>query len=238
MIRLAALLIFLLIYQFTGAQIRSGKVVYERKTNVKKVFGDLLPEEWNKLTKKPKKDSFELFFNDSSSLFRPIESRASDPLDWAVSKNSVYTHHPTNTKTALMKFYGENYQLDVLDTANSKWKVTEEKRPIAGFTCIKAFLTHSDGYRIYAWFCPYLNPDVGPEGIGGLPGTILGLALEDGSITYFAKRVEFETPESLVAKTAKNKNTFLAFVEEFKSNLQTLPMDLKLFKNAVRWLTK
>ena len=48
----------------------------------------------------------------------------------------------------------------------------------------------NDSTRIYAWFSPDLVPATGPEGFNGLPGTILGLATEDGSIVYFAKTVE------------------------------------------------
>jgi GLPGLI family protein len=48
----------------------------------------------------------------------------------------------------------------------------------------------NDSTRIYAWFSVEVVPSIGPEGFGGLPGAILGLATEDGSVIYFAKTVE------------------------------------------------
>jgi GLPGLI family protein len=35
-----------------------------------------------------------------------------------------------------------------------------------------------------------LVPSIGPEGFAGLPGAILGMATEDGSVIYFAKEVK------------------------------------------------
>ena len=37
---------------------------------------------------------------------------------------------------------------------------------------------------------PEIIPSIGPEGFDGLPGTILGLATEDGGVVYFAKIIE------------------------------------------------
>ena len=64
----------------------------------------------------------------------------------------------------------------------------------------------NDTTRIYAWFAVELTPSIGPEGLTGLPGTILGLATEDGGIVYFAKEVEVLEPtrEQLSYDLGKN----------------------------------
>ena len=38
-------------------------------------------------------------------------------------------------------------------------------------------------------------PSTGPETFNGLPGTILGLATEDGGVVYFAKKIEKNSNE-------------------------------------------
>ena len=73
------LIMFFCIYFFTlntiQSQIKSGKITYERKTNLYKKFknnGDV--KEWLKEDDKNKLDVFELYFNDSLSVFKPQES--------------------------------------------------------------------------------------------------------------------------------------------------------------------
>jgi GLPGLI family protein len=71
-----------------------------------------------------------------------------------------------------------------------QWKITENKRVIAGYNCRKAIWEMNDSTRIYAWYALELVPSIGPEGFAGLPGAILGMATEDGSVIYFAKEVK------------------------------------------------
>ena len=48
----------------------------------------------------------------------------------------------------------------------------------------------NDTTRIYAWYTDQILPSTGPETFNGLPGTILGLATEDGGVVYFAKKID------------------------------------------------
>ena len=68
--------------------------------------------------------------------------------------------------------------------------MTSSKRKIAGYECRRVIWKKNDSTRIHAWYSQELVPAVGPESFGGLPGTILGLATEDGGVVYFAKSVE------------------------------------------------
>src|SRR3977135_1848268 len=88
---------FLTIAFFTGVvseafpQITSGKITYERKTNLYKKFKDWDGvKDYIKEGDKTKVDVFELLFNDSVSLFRPQESDLKENFSWATEKNTVY----------------------------------------------------------------------------------------------------------------------------------------------------
>src|SRR2546430_6097630 len=84
-------LIFCLFAESDFAQITSGKIIYERKTNLYKKFkswGDV--KDWIKEADKSKVDDFELLFNDNLSVFKPVESDLKENMSWATSKNSVY----------------------------------------------------------------------------------------------------------------------------------------------------
>ena len=205
------LIMFFCIYFFTlntiQSQIKSGKITYERKTNLYKKFknnGDV--KEWLKEEDKNKLDVFELYFNDSLSVFKPQESDLVERMSWSTNKNSVYQNRKTNKRLTIKTIWGEQFLLD--DTLRvSKWKITENKRNVCGYQCRKAILNVNDTTRLYAWFCSELDATIGPESLGGLPGLILGLATEDGGVIYFAKTIEIIKPplEILIPKKTKDK---------------------------------
>lgn len=193
--------------QVVFSQITYGKITYERKTNLWKKFkhnGDV--KEWLKEEDKNKIDMFELYFNDSLSVFKPQESDLAERMSWATSKNVVYQNYKTNYRLTEKKIWGEGFT--VVDTVRQfNWKMTDSKRSICGYQCRKAIWQANDSTRIYAWFCSEIIPSIGPESFVGLPGAILGLATEDGGVIYFAKSVEMVKPETttLLPKKTKQK---------------------------------
>lgn len=189
------------------SQITYGKITYERRTNLYKKFKwNENVKEWLKEEDKNKVDVFELYFNDSLSVFKPQESDIVERLSWATSKNVVYQNYATKKRLTEKKIWGELFLLD--DTIRQfKWKITDSKRTICGHQCRKAIWQANDSSRLYAWFSSEVIPSIGPESFAGLPGAILGLATEDGDVIYFAKSIEVIKPDitTLVPKKSKQK---------------------------------
>jgi GLPGLI family protein len=197
----------LLLPQTASSQITYGKITYERKTNLYKKFknnDDV--KEWLKEEDKNKVDVFELYFNDSLSVFKPQESDLVERMSWSTTKNVVYQNHFANKRLTEKKIWGESFL--IADTIRQfKWKITDSKRSICGYMCRKAIWQANDSTRIYAWFCSEINASIGPESFVGLPGAILGLATEDGGVIYFAKSVEIIKSDvtALLPKKTKQK---------------------------------
>jgi GLPGLI family protein len=193
------------------AQVTSGRIVYERKTNLKKIFQDN-PRVKQFLSEdvKWKIEDFELYFNDTSSVFLPIPSDEPEQgfMKYLTSHNKVYRNMSRCEKLIIMDMWGqETYLKDTLQERT--WKITESKRTLGGYLCRKAFYPMNDSTRIYAWFSTDIVPTTGPEGFGGLPGAILGLATEDGSVIYFAKEVEImEAPQEKLVANTKGKDVY------------------------------
>jgi len=199
------LLLFFIVSD-SNAQIISGKIVYERKTNLYKKYKDDDVKDWLKEEDKNKTDYFELYFTDSASVFMPQESELKEKMSWATSKNVVYQKYKENSRLTLKSLWGE--KIFVEDTLYKReWKMTDNKRVISGYSCRKAIWEANDSTRIYAWYCDEIVSSVGPESFYGLPGAILGLATEDGGVIYFAKSIELMKPNmvELVPKKGKNK---------------------------------
>lgn len=204
-----AVVLFSIVFLCGGeaiAQITSGKIVFERKTNLYKKFKDDNVKEWIKEIDKSKVDYFELYFNDSMSMFMPQESDLKERMSWATSKNTTYQNFNLKSTLSIKSVWGE--QLYVQDSLKKReWKMTESKRVISGYSCRKAIWEMNDTTRIYVWYTDDIVASVGPETFCGLPGAILGLATEDGGVIYFAKSVEIIKPtlEQLTPKTGRSK---------------------------------
>ena len=192
-------------------QVTSGRIVFERKVNLKKMFGDN-PQLKRFLQEGQERriEQFEMYFTDSSSAFFPIESDepAQGFMKYLTTHNTIYKNLNQNEKVAVMDMWGT--ETHVKDSITEyTWKITDSKRKIGGYMCRKAFWEMNDSTRIYAWFSVDVVPSTGPEGFGGLPGTILGLATENGSIIYFAKEVEaMEPPKEKMTPDLKGKDVF------------------------------
>ena len=213
--------------------------MFERKTNLKKKYAnnkrmmDWLPE-----GSRSKIDKFELLFNDTASVFRPIESDVPEKMSWTTTKNSVYQNTKTDEKLTVLAMYGQNIYLED-SISKRQWKVTESKRYINKYHCRKAVYEKNDSTRIYAWFAVELETPTGPEGFCGLPGTILGLATEDGGIIYFAKEIELIQPneEDLHCKIGKNKvYTMDELKQEIEDKFSNSKWGKGMFQEMFRWL--
>jgi GLPGLI family protein len=196
-----------------SAQVTSGKVVYERKTNLYKKFSEeAWVQDYVKEIDKIKVDVFELYFNDSQSVFRPQESDLKENFSWMTDKNTVYQDFNKQTRYTLKSLWGD--QIPIQDTLYRRsWKITDSKRTICGYNCRKAIWQPNDSTRIYAWYCDEIMASTGPESFYGLPGMILGLATENGGVIYFAKSVDVLKPEAALFIPEKTKSKVYAPAE-------------------------
>lgn len=191
--------LFSILVNISTAQITEGRIVYERKTNLKKIFGD--DERMGRFITDENKirvEKFEVLFNDTSAIYRPIpepENEASGFMKYMTTHNTVYQNTNSNEKVIVMDLWGtETFLKDTLE--HRDWVITDNSRSLGGHECRKAYWEVNDSTRIYAWFTIDIVSTIGPEGFFGLPGAILGLATEDGSIIYFAKEVEVKNIEA------------------------------------------
>ncbi len=205
---ISCILILLVCFSIkSNSQITSAKITYERKTNLFKKFKNENQKRWIKEEDKIKTDFFELFVTDTISLFKPQESELRENMSWTTQKNTVYQNFNTQQRYIIKTMWGEEIHLnDSLFVR--QWKITESSRKIAGYNCRKAIWQANDSTRIYAWFSYDILPSTGPESFNGLPGTILGLATEDGGVIYFAKKVEVLNPIATTFVIPKKKKIF------------------------------
>jgi GLPGLI family protein len=219
--------------------ITSGKITYERRTNLEKRFTDQRMRRMINDDNKIRNEAFTLYFNDSISVFKPVPvEKTDDMMQWMTTKNSYMQNLNSKRQISLLALFGQDiYVNDSLPSRN--WKITDNKRTIAVYECRKALYQKNDSTRIYAWYSPFLVPSVGPEGFCGLPGTILGLATEDGGIIYFAKKIEIVKPTADEMKIDAGKNkvfTLLELRQKLEKDYGNTPWGKRMFDDLFRWL--
>ena len=225
-------------FQANSQYVLNGKITFERRTNLEKRFTDQRMRRMVTEENKTRTESFTLYFNDTASIFKAIPSDRADEMSWMTTKNSYYQNLRTGTQLTVLGLMGQNvYVQDSLPARN--WRITDSKRSICGYECRKAVYQKNDSTRIYAWYTTTLVPSVGPEGFCGLPGTILGLATEDGGIIYFAKKVEEIKPtkEDMTIDAGKNKVFTLKELRmKIEKDYGSTPCGKRMFDDLFRWL--
>lgn len=241
--KIAVFGVFVLLTSISFGQINSGKITYERRTNLLKLFGnDRRMRQFINDDNKIVKENFELYFTDSIYNYRLEETdEAEEGGDWVKQmtvKNKI--QEKVNEDKKLIGLGVPGQTVFVLDSISQRdWKVTDSKRYIGKYHCRKAVYQKNDSTRIYAWFAVELEPSTGPEGFGGLPGAILGLATEDGGIVYFAKNIEEMEPTSAQLELDPKKEkiyTIPEFEILIKEQFGKTEWGKDLFASLFRWL--
>jgi GLPGLI family protein len=223
------------IVEFSG-QITHGVILFERKTNLLKKYKSPESQRWLR-GEKVKIDRFNLHFSPEKSVFMPVESAVPSKADWATSKNTVLQDFDNNERVSIYNLFGD--QKIVKDELIQRtWKITERKRNIAGYSCRRAIWNKNDSTRIYAWYTDQLIPSTGPETFNGLPGTILGLATEDGGVVYFAKLVQekYQNVDELISDIKiKNFSTEKELKDELIKKSKSNPWMSKVVTYLFEW---
>jgi len=106
----------------------------------------------------------------------------------------------------------------ISDTLNNiTWRFTDEYRDIAGFECRRVNGSTPDSLYLVAFYTDQIPVSAGPALSSGLPGMILGLAIPEMHIQYWATKVDYTndtTPSDWKDKKA-NAVTFDDFVKSF-----------------------
>ena len=228
--------IFLFNIQLTNGQITHGLILFERKTNLLKKYDSPESQRWLR-GEKVKIDRFNLHFSPEKSIFLPLESAVPSKTDWATSKNTVVQDFEKEERICVYTLFGESKVVKD-NIVDRDWKITERKRNIAGYSCRRAIWNKNDSTRIYAWYTDQLVPSTGPETFNGLPGTILGLATEDGGVVYFAKLVQekYQNVDELVSDIKiKNFSTEKELKDELIKKSKSNPWMSKVVTYLFEW---
>lgn len=190
----------------------SGRIEFERKVNVFAQIGND-DDQWTELQKKMsnhfKTSYFDLLFTREKSLYKP--GRESNDKEvfffWQApaQDNTVWTDFAHDKAVSVKNVFEQTFLVQD-SLRHIRWKITDETRTIAGFSCRRANAIIMDSIYVVAFYTDEILTTGGPESFSGLPGMILGVSLPHQHVSWFATKVE-ATPvaESQVAAPVKGK---------------------------------
>ncbi|HTE02378.1 MAG TPA: GLPGLI family protein [Mucilaginibacter sp.] len=153
-----------------------------------------------------------LSFANNKSLYVPVVKESDNTImDWfnnnpmVLQNNVVYTDPPASTSVVQKSVFEETFL--VKDSLRKiKWKITDETRDIAGYTCRRANGIMMDSIYVVAFYTTEIPLSSGPEQFSGLPGMILGAALPHENLTWFATKVtDTGLPPNTIVPPKKGK---------------------------------
>lgn len=197
-----------LVSQLAVAQVKEGKIIYERKVNMHK---RLTGEQASMRNLVPEFSTFrmQLLFSENESIFKQIETeedirdQAGGPEDGRIivrmgGDNEVYKNYASGKIIELRELGPRKYIIE--DSVRSfSWKLDEsETRTIKEYTCKKATTKNPRGGEILAWYTDQIPCPGGPEVFGGLPGMILELNIGDGEIVFSPLEIVIGSDQKMV----------------------------------------
>ncbi len=199
----------------------SGVIEFDKKVNTYALFQKMINkdneaflqsafESYKKNNPQFKVLKSTLSFSENKTLFKPIESEnvtdnffSYDPM--SNQNNIIYNDVAAGCAVSQKKVFEEVFLVKD-STRKINWKITDETREIAGFTCRRANAIVLDSVYVVAFYTNQIMVSGGPESFSGLPGMILGVALPHENVTWFATKVTDTTlPANTVVPPKKGK---------------------------------
>lgn len=208
-----------------------AKIEFEKKINIRRsLAGQNMPQQTKEEFPDFLVSYYDLIFTEGASIYKAGRDNEADnqsvrPLFFSPKSKSIYYTNFATSQVVVKNVLMQEEFLFEDSIPPIKWKIGKEIRKIAGYECRKAIGRIFDSVYLVAFYAEELVVKGGPEGIQGLPGMILGLAIPRHNTTWFATKVELaEIDESVIAAPGiKGKKPT---TEEMKRKL------IKLFSNT------
>ncbi|MFY0255133.1 GLPGLI family protein [Chitinophaga sp. 30R24] len=231
--RYCLIFLFALISQGTLGQsrelLREGTIVFERRENLMYLKRKQILQETNHNNANFRSLYFELSFNPRKSVYKPVISNATDnSVGLPGEDNIVFQDVQTEMSTIRKNVLGQFFLLKK-PFSEARWKLTEEKRIIAGFECKRANAIIMDSIYAIAFYTDDIVSSLGPESFMGLPGMILGLVLPHKHVSWFAIKVNAtaEPDEKIAAPDKGIKKTTQELKEIIQKSIGTADPQLQ-----------
>jgi GLPGLI family protein len=223
------------------AQVKEGKIVYERTMQLQIRINDDNPAFQNMIPKE-RKDKFELFFTEGKSLWQAVEDDGqSDETSLGDGGMRMVFRVPGNDDIAFHNIT-ESRKVDQREFGGKSYIIADTK-VILGHNCMKATAQRMqesfrmsmdngeakrekvmDTMNIVAWFTNEIPGSFGPDIYQGqLPGTILEIDVNNGRSIFKAIEISPKVDVAKIKEPSKGKKVT---AEEFAKERDKLMQEM------------
>src|SRR5579859_4229090 len=173
--------------------LQEGKIEFEKRLNLYTLFEN--DDSWSELRRKMmpqfKVTYFNLAFNHNRTVYKPGRDNSDNNKLWDLpaEENNIYSDLDNGRSISQKKVFEQLFLVQD-STRNIRWKLTDETRKIAGFSCRRANAIIMDSIYVVAFYTDEIISSGGPESFTGLPGMILGISLPHQHVSWFATKVQ------------------------------------------------
>jgi GLPGLI family protein len=230
------------------AQVKEGKIIYERTMQLQIQIADDNPAMQNMIPRE-RKDRYELSFSNNKSLWQRMEDEQGDEMNFGGEGAQIRFVMPGSDDINFNKI-DEMKKIDQRELGGKifivsdsirrlNWKVAGETKIVLGRNCMKATAQRTqesmrmnmdngnmtrqkvtDTLNIVAWFTNEIAGAYGPDIYQGqLPGTILEIDINNGRNTYRAVEISEKTDAAKIKEPTKGKKVT---AEEFAKEREKL----------------
>lgn len=235
------------------AQVKEGKITYERSMQLQIQIADNNPALQNMIPRE-RKDRYELSFSNNKSLWQRVEDMQGDETTFGgdgaqirfvmPGSDDITFHNMDEMKRTDQRELGGKIFIVADSVRRLSWKVAGDTKTILGYKCMKATAQRTqesmrmnmnngnmtrqqvtDTLNIVAWFTNEIAGSYGPDMYQGqLPGTILEIDINNGRNTFRAVEVSPKTDVAKIKEPVKGKKVT---AEEFAKEREKLFQDMQ-----------
>lgn len=167
---------------------------------------------------------FSLSFDKSGSVYKPIPKTSSENVsrlgEQPAENNTVKIQYENQLYYAEKQIFDKKYIVsDTLTKIN--WKITDERRTIAGFDCRRANALLYDSIYVVAFYAEAIAVSGGPEQFAGLPGMILGVSLPHYHLHWQAYSISLQNDTPVINFNTDSSNKKYLSTKHFKDDLSS-----------------
>jgi len=207
-------LLFTVSFQILSAQqfINKATIEFEVKKSILKDMGNNMWDEMMKENLPPFKISyFNFTFSNNKSIYKfnhlDEKIKLPDFMKREEEENEWYINYTNNLYEMKKGVMGSPFYIkDSLPSID--WKITNERRVIAGFNCRKAVSKIFDSVYVFAFYTDEIMISGGPCSINGLPGMILGMTIPRLFTSWIATKVMINDVNDAAIKPDSTKKKF------------------------------
>ena len=169
-----------------------GKIEFERRTNVWADLKGGFAEELKKSVPQYRTTYFDLIFDNNKAIYKPGRESGDKPMPFLNSPatdNEVYSNFAKDQSISKKEVFDKTFLIQE-SLRHAEWKIKNDFREIAGFSCRRATTIIMDSVFVVAFYTDEITVPGGPESFSGLPGMILGLVINRVHTSWYATKIE------------------------------------------------